>query len=132
MINHLCDMGGRYLVTMIPGHMEMYWGSVLICATYGNVFWGITLWLAVCVRSVATVQAALDPEWCTRAFWILAMYVSEVCETSWQGISQQDKNTLKWTPGVILLTQHANSIDFIVVYATKLLWPSDAKWWHRS
>ena len=26
MINHLCHMSGRYLVTMIPGRMEMYWG----------------------------------------------------------------------------------------------------------
>ena len=23
------------------------------------------------------------------------------------------------------------SIDFIVVYATKLLWPSDANWWQK-
>ena len=38
MINHLCHMGGRYLVTMIPGHMEMHWG-VLMCATYMAMFW---------------------------------------------------------------------------------------------
>ena len=25
MINHLCHMGGRYLVTVIPWRMEMYW-----------------------------------------------------------------------------------------------------------
>ena len=83
-------MGGRYSVTMIPGRMEMYWGSVLICATDMGMFWGITLWLAVYVRSVASVEAALNPEWATKAFCILAVYVSEVCETSRQGISQQD------------------------------------------
>ena len=70
MINHVCHMGGRYLETMIPGRMEMYWGSVLICATYMGMFWGITLWLAVCVRSVAWVQAALDPQWGAKTFWI--------------------------------------------------------------
>ena len=83
-------MDGRYLVTMITGCMEMYWGSMLIVATYMAMFWGITLWLAVCVRSVASVEAALDPKWATKAFWILAVYVSEVCETSWLGISQLD------------------------------------------
>ena len=75
-------MGGRYLVTMIPGHIEMYWGSVLICATYMAMFWGITLWSAVCVGSVASLEAALDPQWGTKAFWILAC----VCE--W-GVSDQ-------------------------------------------
>ena len=83
-------MGGRYLVTMIPGRMEMYWGSVLMCATYMAMFWGITLWLAVCVWSVASVLAGLDPKWDTKAFWILAVYVREVCETSWLGISHTD------------------------------------------
>ena len=53
-------MGSRYLVTMIPGRMEMYWGSVLMCATFMAMFRGITLWLAVCVKS-ASVEAALDP-----------------------------------------------------------------------
>ena len=59
MINHLCHMGGRYFVTMIPGRMEMYWGSMLMCATYMAMFWGITLWLAVCVRCVALVEGCL-------------------------------------------------------------------------
>ena len=83
-------MGGRYLVTVIPGRMEMYWGSVLMCATYITMFWGITLWLAVHVWSVASVVAALDPKWDTKAFWILAVYVSDVCETSWLGIAHTD------------------------------------------
>ena len=83
-------MGGRYLVTMIPGRMEMYWGSVLMCATYMAMFSGITLCLAVCVWSVASVEAALDPKWNTKAFWILAVYVSDVCETSWLGIAHKD------------------------------------------
>ena len=78
-------MGSRYLVTMIPGRMEMYWGNVLMCATYMAMFWGITLWLAVCV-----VEAALGPMWNTKAFWILAVYVSDVCETSWLGIAHKD------------------------------------------
>ena len=82
-------MGSRYLVTMIPGRMEMYWGSVLMCATYMAMFWGITLWLAVCVGS-ASVEAALGPMWNTKAFWILAVYVSDVCETSWLGIAHKD------------------------------------------
>ena len=59
MINHLCHMGGRYFVTMIPGRMEMYWGSMLMCATYMAMFWGITLWLAVCVRCVVLVEGCL-------------------------------------------------------------------------
>ena len=83
-------MGGRYLVTVIPGRMEMYWGSVLMCATYMAMFWGITLWLAVCVWSLALVEAGLDPKWDTKAFWILALYVSDLCETSWLGNSQLD------------------------------------------
>ena len=86
-------MGGRYLVTMIPGRMEMYWGSVLMCATYMAMFWGITLWLAVCVWSVASVVAALDPE--------LAEYVSDVCETSWPGNSQTGINTIGNGQGVL-------------------------------
>ena len=83
-------MGGRYLVTMIPGRMEMYWGSVLMCATYMAMFWGITLWLAVCVWSLASVEAGLDPKWDTKAFWILVVCVREVYETSWLGNSQLD------------------------------------------
>ena len=55
MINHLCHMGGRYLVTMIPERMEMYWGSVLMCATYMAMFWGKTNWLVVCMWCVAWV-----------------------------------------------------------------------------
>ena len=73
MINHLCHMGGSYLVTMIPGRMEMNWGSVLMCATYMAMFWGIILWLAVHVWSLASVETGLDPKWDTKAFWILAM-----------------------------------------------------------
>ena len=46
------------------------------------MFWGNTLWLAVCVGSVAFVEAALDPKWNIKAFWILAVYVSDVYETS--------------------------------------------------
>ena len=57
MINHLCHMGGRYLVTMIPGRMEMYWGCADVCHLYGNV---------------------------------LAVYVSDVCETSWLGMAHKD------------------------------------------
>ena len=83
-------MGGRYLVTMIPGRMEMYWGSVLMCATYMAMFWVITLWLAVCGGSVASVEAALDPKWNTKAFWILAVCVNDVCETSWLGFAHKD------------------------------------------
>ena len=83
-------MGGRYLVTMIPGRMKMYWGSVLMCATYMAMFWGITLWLAVHVLSVASVEAGLDPKWDIKVFWILAVYVSDVCETSWLGITHMD------------------------------------------
>ena len=83
-------MGGRYLVTMILGCMEMYWGNVLMCTTYMAMFWGITLWLAVCEWSVASVEAGLDPKWDTKAFWILAEYVREVCETSWLGIAHSD------------------------------------------
>ena len=30
-------MGGIYLVTMIPGRMEMYWGCADVCHLYGNV-----------------------------------------------------------------------------------------------
>ena len=52
--------------------------------------WGITLWLAVCVGSVASVEAALDPKWNTKAFWIFGVYVSDVCETSWLGIAHKD------------------------------------------
>ena len=70
-------MGSRYLVTMIPGHIEMHWGSVLMCATYMAMFWGITLWLAECVGS-ASVEAALGPKWNTKAFGILAVYVMRV------------------------------------------------------
>ena len=83
-------MGGRYLVTMIPGHMEMYWGSVLMCTTYMAMFWGKTIWLAVCVWSVASVETGLDPKWDTKAFWILAVYASDACETSWLGIAHTD------------------------------------------
>ena len=61
-----------------------------MCATYMAMFWGITLWLAVCVGSVASVEAALDPKWNTKAFWILAVYVSDVCETSWLGMAHED------------------------------------------
>ena len=61
-VNHLCHMGGRYLVTMIPGRMEMYWGSVLMCATYKAMFWGITLWLAMHVGSVALVWDCLGSQ----------------------------------------------------------------------
>ena len=66
MIHCLCHMGGSYLVTMIPGRMEMYWGNVLMCATYMAMFWAITLGLAVCVRCVASVEAAFDPSGVTR------------------------------------------------------------------
>ena len=83
-------MGGRYLVTMIPDRMEMYWGSVLKCATYMAMFWGITLWLPVHVWNVASVVAALDPKWDTKAFLILAVYVSDLCKTSWLGIAHTD------------------------------------------
>ena len=83
-------MGGRYLVIMIPGRMEMYWGSVLMCATYMAMFWGITLWLAVHVCCLASVEAGLDPKWDTKAFWILAVNVSDVWETSWLGIAHTD------------------------------------------
>ena len=50
-------MGGRYLVTMIPGSMEMYWGCADVCHLYGNV---------------------------------LAMYMSDVCVTSWLGMAHKD------------------------------------------
>ena len=83
-------MGGRYLVTMIPGRMEMYWGSVLMCATYMAMFWGKTLWLAVHVEVWRRVEAGLDPKWDTKAFWILAVYASDVFETSWLGNCQLD------------------------------------------
>ena len=83
-------MGGRYLVTMIPGRMEMYWWSVLMCAPYMAMFWSITLWLAVCVWIVASAEAGLDPKLVTKAFWILALDVSDVFETSWLGNSQLD------------------------------------------
>ena len=72
-------MGGRYLVTMIPGHMEM-------CSTYMAMFLGYhPLIGCVCVWSLASVEADLDPKWDTKAFWILAVYVSDVFETSWLG-----------------------------------------------
>ena len=70
--------------------MEMYSGSVQMCTTYMAMFWGITLWLAVHVWSLASVEAGLDPKWDTKAFWILAMYVKELNETSWLGISHTD------------------------------------------
>ena len=63
-------MGGRYFVTVIQDHMLMHWGSMLMCATYMGMFWGITLRLVLCVRSVASVQAALDPYWAAKALWI--------------------------------------------------------------
>ena len=90
MINHLCHIGGRYLVTVNPGRMEMYWWSVLMCTTYMAMFWGITLWLAVCVWSLVSVEAGLDPKWDTKAFWILAVYVIDVFETSCLEITHTD------------------------------------------
>ena len=75
-------MGGRYLVTMIPGRMEMYWGCADVCHLYGNV---------------------------------LAVYVSDVCETSWLGMAHKDENTLKPTPEVLVLTPHANKCMLIIL-----------------
>ena len=49
-----------------------------ICHLYGNVLEYHPLIGCVCVRSVALVEAALDPKWGTKAFWILAVYVCEV------------------------------------------------------
>ena len=54
------------------------------------MFWGITLWLAVCVESEVSVLAALDPKWDIKAFWILAVYESDVYENSWLGIVHTD------------------------------------------
>ena len=71
-------MGGRYLVTMITDHMEMYWGSMLIYTTFMGMFLGITLWLAVCVRRVASRQAALDPQWGSKAFWPPIQYKDDI------------------------------------------------------
>ena len=82
-------MGGKFLVTMIPDRMKMYWGSMLICATHMGMFWGITLWLAVYGKSVASVQAALDPGGVPRhsGSW---SGMSEMFVTSWQRIAQKD------------------------------------------
>ena len=39
-------------------------------------------------------EAGLDPKWDTKAFWILAGYVSDVWETSWLGNSLTGINAI--------------------------------------
>ena len=117
MINHLCHIGGRYVVTMIPGHIEMYWGSVLICATYMRMFWGITLGLAVCVWGVwHRFRQHWIPSGGIKAFWILAMeWVSCVWPVA-TGSPNMIKHTLKRTARVIILTPHTNTFRGTVGY----------------
>ena len=50
-------------------------------------------WLCVC-GVWGRFEAALDPKWDTKAFWILAMYASDVFETSWLGNSHSGINTI--------------------------------------
>ena len=60
-----------------------------MCHLYGNVLGYHPLIGCVCVGS-ASVEAAMGPKWNTKAFWILAVYVSDVCETSWLRIAHKD------------------------------------------
>ena len=89
-IGYLWHMGGKYLVTVIPDLMQMKLGDLTKCSTYMAMFWGKTLWLAVHVEVWRRFEAGLDPKWDTKAFWILAVYASDVFETSWLGNSQLD------------------------------------------
>ena len=60
-INHLWNLGDRYLVTRTPDRMLRHWGRVQMDTTYMGMFWGKTLWLVVCVMC-GVGSWALDPQ----------------------------------------------------------------------
>ena len=77
-------MGGRYLVTMIPGRMEMYWGSLLICANYIGMYHPLIG--CVCEEcGFGTGSIGSPVGW--QGILDLGHGMSKLCVTSWQGIS---------------------------------------------
>ena len=112
MINNLCHMGGRYLVTMILSRMERYWGSVLICATYMGMFWRHHPVIG-CVWGVwCRFRQHWIPSGGARAFWILAM-VWVVCDQLARDLPTGLNTHWNGRP-VIILTPHTNKSAFVV------------------
>ena len=83
-----------------------------VCHLYGNAFGYHPLIGCVCVRSVVSVQAALDPQWGAMAFWILAMEWVSCVWPAGKGSPKQGLNAHRNGRQELssILTLHANDI----------------------